>query len=77
MNQERQYDEALPFINGTALVSIGDKSGFIDQNGDLVVPMQQFDYIDVQSYFLNSSVVLVMQDGKYKYINRHNGKTIY
>ncbi|MFC4305968.1 WG repeat-containing protein [Cohnella boryungensis] len=74
---EGAYDEALPFINGTALVSIGDKSGFIDKNGDLVVPMQQFDYIDVQSYFLNSSVVLVMQDGKYKYINRHNGKTIF
>jgi len=74
---EGSYDEALPFINGTALVSIGDKSGFIDKEGDLVAPMQQYDYVDIQSYYSDSSVVLVLQDGKYKYINRHSGKTIF
>ena len=72
-----EYDEALPFIHGIALVTVGDKSGCIDKSGNLVVPMQKYDYVDVQSYYLDSSTLLVGKDGKFRYIDRNSGKTIF
>jgi hypothetical protein len=35
-----QFDLALPFSNGRALVAVGDKFGFIDEAGSPVIPLQ-------------------------------------
>lgn len=72
-----RYEEALPFINGLALVSIEDRSAFINKDGQVVTPYQKYDYVDVQSYLLDSNLVLVLQDGRYKYINKNNGECVF
>jgi len=72
-----QYDEAFPFINEVALVTIQDRSGFINKNGEIVVPLQKFDYVDMQLYLEDTNLVLVLQDGIYKYINRYDGKCVF
>ncbi|GLX65668.1 WG repeat-containing protein [Paenibacillus glycanilyticus] len=70
------FDEALPFINGGALVSNNGVWGLIDKQGKYIFTNKHYDYIDTQSYLMNSSVFLVQIAGKSYSITRNTGDAI-
>jgi len=66
---EPQYDWiGYTFVNGHILVSIEDKVGVMNVNGEIVVPLL-YNSIDIHA-FANDSVISVTQNEKYGYIDK-------
>ncbi|MGI8545639.1 MAG: WG repeat-containing protein [Aridibacter sp.] len=40
-----QFDKTSPFKEGMALVEIGEKSGFIDTTGKMVIPLGSYNFL--------------------------------
>lgn len=66
-----KYDDASDFAEGRARVRIGQKYGFIDASGTLVIPQ---DYHDSAEQF-SQGLCWVSVDNKYGYIDK-NGRTV-
>ena len=64
------YDEALPFVDGLAMVGKGDKYGFINTKGQVVIPL-------IYDFALNfeNGVAVVAKAEKYGLIDK-TGKSI-
>ncbi|PZD96661.1 hypothetical protein DNH61_05505 [Paenibacillus sambharensis] len=71
------FDEALPFIGGVALVANNDKWGVMDREGQFLVKNREYEHIDVMSYLLNSNHFLVREKGDWHYVSRSNGNVIF
>lgn len=65
-----QFDYAAPFVDGIAVVNIGEKWGFINTEGEYILPLQ-FD--DAESF--SEGVAPVCQDGQWRFIDCH-GETV-
>ncbi len=62
---ELVYEEALPFSEGLACVTVDDKAGYIDRTGAMVIE-PQFD----SAYSFDDGLATVEKDGKQYYINQ-------
>ena len=60
-----KYKNAYPFIDGRALVRIGDKYGFIDRGGEEIIPI----IYEMAESFQNG-LALVLLKGKYGFVNK-------
>lgn len=70
------YDKAHPFIRGTALIGDDSNFWFIDHEGNPICNPLQFDYIDMQSYILDSDLISVMVNGESCFIKRGTGALV-
>jgi len=68
-----QYDLANEFSDGLAAVKSGDKWGFINRNGQLVIPFKEYTKV---GDFENGLCRVTLKGGKNSYIN-HKGRTVY
>lgn len=73
----KYFDGALPFINGVALVSNGEFWGLINREGTYIYDNKKYDYVDVQSYLMNTNHFLVQMKDKRYYINRNTGEVLF
>ena len=60
-----KYDSVLPFLMGTATVSIANQWGVIDDNGKEIVPV----YYDKAFYF-SYELAQVIKNGKTGFVNK-------
>jgi hypothetical protein len=67
-----QFNLALPFSDGRALVAIGDKFGFIDNAGKAVIPLQ---YRKCYS-FADGLAAVQTADGHWGFIDKHGAFVI-
>ncbi len=65
------YDKVEDYYSGLALVKRGNKYGYIDKNGNEVIPLEY----DMASNFAKKNYAKVKKDGKWGYIN-NKGKEI-
>jgi hypothetical protein len=66
------YDYALPFSEGLAAVRIGNRRGYIDKKGKLIIPLENYD--SVSSF--SEGLAQVSVGWKWGFINKNGEKVI-
>lgn len=74
---EPKFDAAHPFIRGVAMVWLNGAAGMINREGSLILDLQDYSYIDMESYVADSDLLKVQHNEHFIYIRRQNGEKVF